>query len=590
MLGFPDLVKARLDALHHCCRYYGMLPTCRMFQRLVGFVEEEDEGDGAPGLAMNAHLRLLYLQSIEWLDHSQMLVDRRLVASRDAVSCAKELVKAERFGPRIHVDVEEAIDSLAGDVEALLDVDAVMEEILYVIKGRNQGMARSIRILFEQVPQGTVVVSSTAKKRGLHAPGSQRLGPLQMLQGLLDSFLDRDPQRTGSLAVEDFSHVLLRFWIYSLEGHKNDGNEPLEISSDQFKVWGGRRELLGQVGHAWILAIVTWGINKRHQPLDSGLQVLQSLVYRFRDGVDGSMCYLDMWAMAYMETFREGVVLSFLQLADKAREHLVSMDNIQRQALLTYAGYYPLHETRNLESPSQLSLVAHSFIQQLTLVGQESSDFPGALTIAKPVRRFHRSCEPLVPPGGFSRSRGILHTEGSSMNARKSKHSTTPPCAHSRSGANQGDHKSSCGLTELSQWELTELFEGGVNDQHESNPMTCPWRERSETNSSGPHENLASSVITLEDSLIGRYSSTGRAASPLRRVYSAERGEIGRLIEEILKVLPPGISPNQALFKADKHSLERYLRVQQQRRRARGKWNGCVMADNTTYSHIGNAE
>jgi len=81
---------------------------------------------------------------------------------------------------------------------------------------------------------------------------------------------------------------------------------------------------------------------------------------------------------------------------------------------------------------------------------------------------------------------------------------------------------------------------------------------------------LSDSTVAY-DSEIGRYASQGRPYSPLRaRDEDNATGDIQRLLEGILKVLPKGAPLSEKHLKADKGTLERYLKVQSSRKKYAG--------------------
>jgi len=210
---------------------------------------------------MSPYTRLLYLQALDWLENSEMLVEKKLVSQVNALYCVRELVEAGKFGPRTIVDIEEAIVGQGGNDDTMLDVDGMMETVIMGIEERNNRMAKAIKVLFEEIPPGTVVVG----KKGLEPPGPEVLVPLQQLRPLLDRFLEKDASRSGGVTLDEFCQVVLEYWLLpggAFEGEEEEkchAHMPTELTKDQLKVSHESRTHTGVLGFIygyWLQEVV----------------------------------------------------------------------------------------------------------------------------------------------------------------------------------------------------------------------------------------------------------------------------------------------------------------------------------------------
>jgi WD40 repeat protein len=127
---------------------------------------------------------------------------------------------------------------------------------------------------------------------------------------LLDAFLLEDPLRSGAMPQDKFVLTLLKFGPVIWQG-----NVPCNLPAS-VAAW-----------HAPELMICSEVCDPH----------VAQLAIRFKDvTTDGLVCWLDLWALAYVELFEYGHILKFNELLDRSHEHRPGIETAQMTALKTY--------------------------------------------------------------------------------------------------------------------------------------------------------------------------------------------------------------------------------------------------------------
>ena len=540
-------MRERLDTIYQSARYYHHISTCRNFQRLLNLSPEETP--------LTSELRLLFFTVLHWLQENDLVVDKTVVSRRNAVVGVREHVSAVKYGPRLLMDLEELILDLpeegqdvldpergphSSDWETLISTDVYLETILNSVEIRHTLVEQAVQVLFGSLPRGTVTVSRQGQRGPpLQEPTEPITEPLAQARAVLDAFLKRDPTRSGTLDLEGFSHELILCFL----PRNVDGHDQIEISTEQF-------------------------------------DILQRLIYQYRDNDDGTICYLDFWAMIFMETIRDGRLAVFNELADKAHNHMMGMDEEQRSALLVYAGYFPLHKAKSEGDHKCSVLITRSVLKRLAMAEPMAMDEPGALSVLRPLLRFTRSCRTLPPALGWPRYCRML----------EERHQPRRP--RSKQSCRRGYVPEYKGPAPLSQWDVShaasDLIKGYLAHKREENradafgvmPRPKPadaldlvdWKQQLKNGGKLLDDLEPDGTAKLGRfkvcSEIGRYASDGKAASPVKQVKDGDP-YLQALIDQILQ-LAPHLAKSRLVMSADIGQVERTLAVMRERKRRQG--------------------
>jgi hypothetical protein len=340
--------------------------------------------------------------------------------------------------------------------------------------------------------------------------------------------------------------------------------------------------------------------------------VLQGLLSLYRDEDDAAVCYLDFFAMLLTETLRRGGLPPFEVLDEVARDHRLGIDDEQRSALLSYAGYYPAKPIER--SGGVGGLLSASVLKQLSLGGAGVVNPPGGVSVIKPPVRGERAARVLPPVLGWPRFCHVYSHQDTMLHS----HDSGEGAVHRSEKSVRAFHvpRGTMNRAHLKVWELSQASGSGAQGyastargrtngaHHKVSPRpkspgpevdwsrdlslddaTTMWSSEGDEwveggiGSRGGRRGQRRArgdddTETSATSAIGRYDSVGRPASPVLLSGGGSGPPFGeadraRLIEEIEILL--GGEVEEELRSADRGRLERYLKVLMERTRRKGE-------------------
>lgn len=122
-LGFPEVVRSRLDSLYQSVLFHDHEAACRLLIRLLGLAKDDDRTHPRFG----DDLRTLYFRAMRWIRANGVVGSSHglsadaeapsyTITRRKALVVCKELLSAEEYGPRFMVDLQDLTYQLR-DVE-----------------------------------------------------------------------------------------------------------------------------------------------------------------------------------------------------------------------------------------------------------------------------------------------------------------------------------------------------------------------------------------------------------------------------------------------------------------------------------------